>query len=185
MKTCLKCGNQFPALMVINGEKKNLQNRKYCLDCSPYGGHNCRRLHDLKRLGYVFEKDGKKFKVCNLCKKSLEVNSDNFYILKNHSFHSYCKKCNNALTIKRQQNLKQEAVNYKGGKCQHCGYDKYIGALDFHHTNPSEKDFSFSSYKNYILESIKKELDKCVLLCSNCHREEHYRLRKIGTPTST
>jgi len=72
------------------------------------------------------------------------------------------------------------AVEYKGGCCQVCGYDKYQGALEFHHKDPSEKDFSLSSKghcKAWV--KVKKELDKCVLVCSNCHREIHARIIKI------
>ena len=66
------------------------------------------------------------------------------------------------------------AVAYKGGVCQCCKYNKYIGALEFHHINPDEKDFGIS-VKGYTRswENNKKELDKCVLVCSNCHREMH------------
>ena len=71
-------------------------------------------------------------------------------------------------------------VNYKGGKCEICGYDKYLGALDFHHLDPAQKDFAISNsniYKN--LDKLKKELDKCILVCANCHREIHGGLVNI------
>lgn len=72
-----------------------------------------------------------------------------------------------------RSNIKKKCVEYKGGKCERCGYDKCIGALDFHHLDPSQKDFGISTnIKSFDL--IKKELDKCILLCANCHREEHY-----------
>lgn len=70
---------------------------------------------------------------------------------------------------------KEELVKYKGGKCEICGYDKCIGALDFHHLDPSKKDFAISNsniYKN--LDKLKEEVDKCILVCANCHREIHY-----------
>ena len=75
-----------------------------------------------------------------------------------------------------RRNLKIEAVAYKGGKCDRCGYDKCPAALVFHHPDPTQKDFGIAekgrSYRN--LEVIKEELDKCILLCSNCHLEVHY-----------
>jgi hypothetical protein len=70
---------------------------------------------------------------------------------------------------------KLKAIEYKGGKCQKCGYNKCPNALVFHHLDPSKKDFGISSggkIKNF--EKIKAELDKCVLLCQNCHSEVHY-----------
>jgi DNA-binding CsgD family transcriptional regulator len=75
----------------------------------------------------------------------------------------------------RQKN-KERAVNYKGGKCEKCGYNKCITALEFHHTDPKEKDFHISSNMNKAWDKVKKELDKCILVCSNCHREIHYDL---------
>ena len=73
---------------------------------------------------------------------------------------------------KRRRKLKSMAIEYKGGVCQICGYSKYQGALDLHHIDPSEKDFSLG-HKGYTRswERIKEELDKCVLLCATCHRE--------------
>lgn len=66
------------------------------------------------------------------------------------------------------------SVDYLGGKCNRCGYNKCIDALDFHHINPKEKDFNFSENGHCrSWERVKKELDKCELLCANCHREEH------------
>lgn len=67
---------------------------------------------------------------------------------------------------------KQILVDYKGGKCCICGYDKCNEALDFHHLNPENKDFSISStHKN--IDILKKEVDKCILVCCRCHREIH------------
>lgn len=66
------------------------------------------------------------------------------------------------------------AVDYKGGCCERCGYDRCIDALEFHHVNSSGKDFSISD-KGYTRSwiKVKEELDKCMLLCANCHRELH------------
>ena len=66
-----------------------------------------------------------------------------------------------------------------GGKCKVCGYNKYYGALDFHHINPNEKGFTLSKKATYNFERVKIELDKCIMLCSNCHRELHGGLIKI------
>lgn len=71
-----------------------------------------------------------------------------------------------------RKRTKQELVKYKGGKCQICGYNKCNEALDFHHLDPSQKDFSLSGQHKSI-ELLKKEVDKCILLCCRCHREVH------------
>lgn len=70
--------------------------------------------------------------------------------------------------------LKLKAIEYKGGKCSNCGYNKCYGALDFHHRNPDEKEFSWRLMRRKKWEDIVTELDKCDLLCANCHREEHH-----------
>ena len=74
------------------------------------------------------------------------------------------------------------AIAYKGGCCQCCNYNRYVGALEFHHLNPDEKDFGIAS-KGYTRswERNKEELDKCVLVCANCHREIHANI--IPCPT--
>lgn len=73
-----------------------------------------------------------------------------------------------------RQKLKDKAVEYKGGKCEKCGYDKCNWAFDFHHLDPNEKDFGLSTYSTLSWDKIKKELDKCIMVCANCHREIHY-----------
>lgn len=79
--------------------------------------------------------------------------------------------------IRRRKKLKQMAVEYKGGKCVQCSYNKCLRAMEFHHLDPNEKDFGISA-NGYTLswEKIKKELDKCILVCSNCHAEIHDEL---------
>ena len=74
---------------------------------------------------------------------------------------------------KRRSVLKEELVKYKGGKCEICGYNKCIEALEFHHLNREEKDFTISSYLRLGIDKLKKEADKCILVCANCHREIH------------
>lgn len=73
---------------------------------------------------------------------------------------------------------KIRAVEYKGGCCERCGYDKYYGALQFHHRNPNTKDAAWSELRKRTWTAIKKEIDKCDLLCANCHAEVHEELRQ-------
>lgn len=73
--------------------------------------------------------------------------------------------------------LKIDCVRYLGGKCEACGYDRCREALEFHHRNPDEKDFEISAATISMgWELIEEELDKCLLLCANCHREVHAKL---------
>ena len=75
---------------------------------------------------------------------------------------------------KRRKDIRQSALEYKGGKCSICGYNKCVKALEFHHLESDKKDFGISA-KGYTRswDSIKEELNKCILLCANCHREVH------------
>lgn len=83
-----------------------------------------------------------------------------------------CLKCESELAVLKKQKYKLKMVQYKGGKCEICGYDKNISALDFHHLNPEEKSFTLSDTK-HSWEDTQKELDKCICVCANCHRELH------------
>jgi hypothetical protein len=84
-----------------------------------------------------------------------------------------CMQCEADAKRERRRLLKKRAVDYLGGSCYNCGYSKCLSALEFHHVNPEEKDFSICSQDGKTFEDIKPELDKCILLCSNCHREVH------------
>lgn len=78
-----------------------------------------------------------------------------------------------------RKKVKEKAVQYKGGMCELCGYSKSIVALVFHHVNPILKDYELSGA--WLCKSWDKlvvELDKCQLLCFNCHHELHYKIDK-------
>jgi len=75
--------------------------------------------------------------------------------------------------VKARQKRKLDLVYIHGGKCVLCGYDKCIGALQFHHINPEEKLYQLSSGNCYGWEKDVEESKKCILLCANCHIELH------------
>lgn len=72
----------------------------------------------------------------------------------------------------KRYRIKKEMVEYKGGECEMCGYQKSLRALQFHHKDPSKKDFNIGGI-TAMNENVKKELDKCILVCANCHSEIH------------
>jgi len=81
---------------------------------------------------------------------------------------------------KRRKKLRTLAIEYKGGKCAICNYKKSVRALVMHHKNPEEKEFGLSSRgltRSWV--KIQKELDKCILLCSNCHAEVHEGITQL------
>jgi hypothetical protein len=147
--------------MVIDGKPRQLYRRRYCTTCSPYLGGNRRQIHTPSLP------QGRKR--CPRCET--EKSTDDFYKRRDGQASPYCKPCTNAQTTERTQALKREAVAYKGGACQVCGYARCLAALDFHHLDPSGKEFAIGRVRCKSLESIKAELDKCALLCANCHRE--------------
>ena len=84
----------------------------------------------------------------------------------------YRKKYLNLRVSEGRRRLKLKAIEYKGGACQKCGYNKCQAALQFHHLDPSKKDFQISG-KYLTWDKIKPELDKTILICANCHLELH------------
>lgn len=87
---------------------------------------------------------------------------------------SSCKSCFNRMCVERWVNVKKKAIKYKGGSCVSCGYCKHYSALHFHHTDPLTKEFNWNKLRVKAWSKITKELDKCLLLCANCHAEEHW-----------
>lgn len=88
-------------------------------------------------------------------------------------YDSMCKSCRSAYTSDRRRETKISIVEYLGGKCTDCGLIDDPCVYDCHHLDPNKKDFS-PSKQNKKFDSIKNELDKCVLLCANCHRKRHW-----------
>jgi len=75
--------------------------------------------------------------------------------------------------VKTRKRRKQLFVDRFGGKCSICGYNKCIDSLDFHHIDPSKKEYPPSYLMNLSIEKAQKELEKCILVCKNCHGEIH------------
>ncbi len=111
--------------------------------------------------------------------KECKVHGNATFVLRNDGRYR-CRQCSVDAVHKRRHKLKDMAIEYKGGKCEKCGYDKCKTALDFHHLDPTEKEFTISS-ANRSWESIKEELDKCIIVCANCHREIHFELEQTKT----
>ncbi len=134
MPICRKCEQFFPNSVVMDGRVRNFQNRKYCLDCSPFGFGNNRKL----------ERDPSK----PLSKSAAYIRE-------------------------KRKRFKLKAIAYKGGSCVLCGYNRCHRALEFHHVDPSKKlvNFAIGGFGSKKWSFLQEELDKCILVCSNCHRE--------------
>ena len=136
MPVCKKCGCAFPNRIVIDGKEHIVSSRNYCLECSPFGKHNTKKLEFDEKYNIIKRKQ----QVSNAVKRRRKV-------------------------------MKRKSIEYKGGRCGLCGYNKCESALEFHHIDPSSKLFGIGSGDTRSWESVREELDKCVLLCSNCHKE--------------
>ncbi len=92
------------------------------------------------------------------------------------------KRANRVKAVqRRREKIATMAIEYKGDKCIECGYNKCSQALDFHHVDPTTNNFGISAGGHTrSWEKVKEELDKCVLLCANCHREVHAGILNIG-----
>jgi len=151
---CIKCGSKFNTNPVINGVKVRISyNRKYCLSCVPYKANASK----------IFRIKGKTV-ICCICGKRYKYN-----------WKGTVNKCRTCYNRERRNNAKESAVKYLGGRCACCGWHRFIEALTFHHKDPQKKKFTISQ-TNVISMSwrrLKEELDKCVLLCANCHIGVH------------
>jgi hypothetical protein len=114
-------------------------------------------------------------KICARCKEHKPLNA--FYSRinkKRMQATPYCKQCHNTYTTTRFRARKKQAVAYLGGRCVACqGVFPYY-VYDFHHRDPTKKDVQFNKLRRRSWEAIRAELDKCDLLCANCHRARHW-----------
>jgi hypothetical protein len=90
--------------------------------------------------------------------------------LYNREYRAKNKEDINKRKAAGRKEKKAEAVKYLGGRCQCCGFNKCLSALQFHHRNPVEKE---GTWRLLPAKKRKEELDKCDLLCANCHFGYH------------
>ena len=98
-----------------------------------------------------------------------------YYHMGKRVLTSFRKKYLNFQTSEQRRKVKLQCIEFKGGKCEKCGYDSCPASMVFHHIDPNKKDFGISS--NGVSRSFEKckiEIEKCMLLCANCHAELHH-----------
>lgn len=111
----------------------------------------------------------KKHKICTICQREYRnrhyANNKEYYIKKSSEYNNKTKDI--------FEEYKKKQV------CEKCGDNRWY-ILEFHHKDPKQKESTISSMRRgHTLKSIMKEIEKCSILCANCHREEHYNGEKV------
>lgn len=141
---CQLCGKEFEA---------KRSDAKYC-------SSSCRNKSSRLNRGLVG-------KTCLICGEKFSPKT------KSANKRKICYNCvPDGQTITRSKYIELIKTKLYGGKCLRCGYDTCTQALDFHHINPAQKDTIVSSAAITIEKAIE-ESKKCILICSNCHKEFH------------
>lgn len=163
MKYCPKCQTE-----------KSLQD--YTRDKSTKDGFSCYCKDCRKYYTQKYYQDNK----INILERNKTWRKENQDVVSKLSLEWYHRKENKEKVLgkakSRQVNNKQKAVEYMGGSCSICNYNRCLDALHFHHKNPKEKETKVSALlklSENSWERIKEELDKCILVCANCHAEIH------------
>ncbi len=155
------CRVKFPFRLLIEGKLRSLKSRKFCTSCSPFGCRNTRKdINKPKRA-----KKDKRYFTCKICGKCRFQSGTNLE----------CATCRGR---RDRHTTRLRAVEHLGGKCNACGYNRCIEALDFHHLR--DKLFTVATCWHWSWEKVESEINKCVLLCANCHRELHAKSRSEG-----
>ena len=162
MPTCKNCSTHFRNWQQVAGKLRNLQRRKYCLECSPFGGHNTR--HPMSKMQ-------REIISCGRCGR--------VYVYDHGKGHGR-SLCNSCHVNTRRFEVKRKAIKYKGGACSECGYNRCAAALVFHHIDPADKGFALGGRHSLSWPRLRRELDKCVLLCMNCHAEIHASFGRVA-----
>lgn len=109
-------------------------------------------------------------KKCSTCQQ-IKPETEFYKKGKSGRLNSLCKECFNDYCQKRWVDRKRMAIEYLGGKCIRCGYNEHYAAMHFHHVKG--KDFTWVKLRLFSWDRVVKELDRCVLLCANCHAIVH------------
>lgn len=166
MPICKQCGCKFPNFIKIDGKRKDVRKRTYCIECSPYKAKKNGTYKKKTRILIA------KKRICKTCGKEFTYKTRNLE----------CSSCKTRATRKKN---KEKIFNFLGNKCVICGYDKCLDAIDVHHIDPEIKNFDLSSSYHFSLQSLLDEAKKCVLLCARCHRELHAGVAKLAETHET
>lgn len=114
-------------------------------------------------------------KICSACNRELPITdfySNGYQPSGKKKYKSKCKNCQSIQDDSRKEAIILQVVGEYS--CKICGYNKCKQALEFHHIDPTKKEYRIANLITHKEDTIIKELEKCVLVCANCHREIHY-----------
>jgi transposase len=101
------------------------------------------------------------------------------YVLEGRGYYR-CQRCRSDQIARHRRRLKEMLVAEAGGACRLCGYDRFLGALEFHHLDRAQKRLGISANGLTLsVAAVREEVLKCVLLCSNCHAEVEGGVRQV------
>ncbi len=143
-RTCEACALSFALRQVIAGKLRHLYRRRFCFTCSPFGSHNTSKHPPGIPMPEELREHRRR--------------------RRNAKTYRYQKK--------RRRRIKAELMQARGGRCEACGYGASAAALEFHHRDPATKEFGVGSF-NGSRARLLAEVEKCDLLCANCHRLRH------------
>jgi hypothetical protein len=143
-KICEACGLSFPRKVMVDGKLRSLYRRRFCLTCSPFGAHNTSKTPPRNST----DKE-------RLESRRRKRNAKSYRSLK-----------------QRRRRRKADLVASWGGRCLDCGYAGAPAVFEFHHRDPATKSFTLGEFSG-ALEPLLREVEKCDLLCANCHRIRH------------
>ena len=166
MKSFISCSPSFEEVLIKMNyarprDKRIIQSvRNYCERLDIQHQH----LPDIIKKDYI---------ICEQCGQKKPITE--FYATRR-----VCKKCVCQNEQKKYSQTKEKIINYKEKHpCQKCGCNKHY-LIDFHHIDPNEKDYTISTNTHAKFETLLVEINKCISLCANCHREFHYLEREYG-----
>lgn len=155
---CKKCNEYFPYKTVIDGKEIFLNNRSYCLKCSPRHSKQGYKIRT-QNTSKLHSTQNREYKMCTLCGKKFKWTKNNV-----------CTCCRNRWIRYQKRTF---LIKMLGGKCVHCGCSDER-CLVFHHIDESTKCFTLAYSMTKNLDLLKQEAKKCVLLCANCHQIHHF-----------
>lgn len=113
--------------------------------------------------------------VCNIEQPISEFQKNGTQPSGKQKHKPFCKTCSSKQEFYQYYTRLTQAITElnRQWECELCGYDENLGAIAFHHIEPSTKSFEISKRRHATVETFKGELEKCAILCQNCHAEVH------------